>query len=235
MAFRILNQAPAYLNSAGQPLSLGTLSFYANGTLTPKNVYATKALTGATQVVTLDSAGRANTDIWGDGVYRVILKDSIGVTIWDRSDIEVSGGTTSGLPALAAGKFLTNDGAVALWADVRQVPDPTGNAGKQLGTDGTVILWEPKASVAAPLPAADITQDATSLKVKSMLMQTGTDATVSYSTKTASRAVTFPKAYDVAPVYVGITPNNTAVTTTGGLPIPSATNITTTGFTANFS
>ena len=146
MAFRILNQAPAYLNSLGQPLAGGTLNFYTNGTLTGKNAFATKALTGPTQVVTLDSAGRANTDIWGDGVYRVILKDSLGVTVWDRSDVEVAGGATSGLPALVASQFLTNDGAVTSWAAIRQVPDPTGNSGKQLGTDGLVLIWETKSS-----------------------------------------------------------------------------------------
>ncbi len=233
-AFRLYDQHPLYWTTLGAQAAGGSLNFYNTGTTTPKSVYGEKALTtnnGAT--LTLDSGGRPSVDIWLSGSYRVILKDAGGATIWSRDDVEESGGSGTALPALVSAQFLTNNGAVTSWAAIAQVPDPTGNAGEQLGTDGTAVFWEPKPTVSVPV--ADIVQDATSLKVKSMLMQTGTDATTSYATKTASRAVTFAKAYDVAPLHVSITPTNSSVASGGGLPTVSATGISTTGFTANFA
>ena len=146
-SFRVLDQAPVYLNFQGKPVSLGSLSFFDTGqSITTKDVFGDKALTvnnGA--VVSLDSSGRTNVDVWGDGSYRVILKDALGATIWTRDDVEIPGGLgSSTLPAFVAGYFLTNDGAVASWAAIRQLPDPTGNSGKQLGTDGTIFIWEDK-------------------------------------------------------------------------------------------
>ena len=145
MSFRILNQSPAYLNTAGQPLAGGELRFYTTGTTTPKNVYGDAALTinnGST--VTLDSSGRANVDVWGDGEYRVRLYDSLGVQIWQRDNVREVTAAGATIPSMVgkAGQFLTNDGSVTLWQAIRQLPDPTGHAGKVLGTDGTVFLWQ---------------------------------------------------------------------------------------------
>ncbi len=146
-AFRILDQHPVFLSALGAPLAGGSLSFFDTGTTTPKNVYGEKALTtnnGA--VLTLNSAGRTSVDVWGSGEYRVTLKDSLGTTIWTRENVEQSGGSGAALPAFVSGYFLTNNGSVAQWAAIRQVPDPTGNSGKQLGTDGTTLIWETKSS-----------------------------------------------------------------------------------------
>jgi len=62
------------------------LYFYTEGTTTPKDTYQEKALTTPhTNPVVADSAGRFD-PIYMDGLYKVILKDSAGVTIWSEDN-----------------------------------------------------------------------------------------------------------------------------------------------------
>jgi hypothetical protein len=143
MSFRFLNQSPVYLDNSGIPLAGGSLTFSNTGTSTPKTVYSDKALSvslGST--VTLDSSGRAPTDIWGSGSYRVVLKNSVGTTIKTLDDVDelLSG---SGIPSQGgnSGKYLTTDGSNTSWGAISQVPTQTGNAGKYLRTDGTTASW----------------------------------------------------------------------------------------------
>jgi len=60
------------------------LSFFAAGTSTPLNTYSDKGLTSANaNPVILNSAGRAAVDIFlQDLSYKIVLKDSLGNTIW---------------------------------------------------------------------------------------------------------------------------------------------------------
>lgn len=143
MPFRFLNQSPVYLDNAGLPLAGGSLTFTNTGTTTPKTVYSNKALTTPiTNPVVLDASGRAPTDIWGSGSYRVVLKNSVGTTIKTLDDVDELL-TGSGIPSMASnsGKFLTNNGSAASWVAISQVPSQTGNAGKYLKTDGTNATW----------------------------------------------------------------------------------------------
>lgn len=90
-----------FFSNNGQPLALGALCTFDSGTSTPRATFSDYLLTVPNpQCVPLDSAGRAA--IWMDSarVYRAVLKDSTGVTIWTQdgipgsgSGILVSGGT----------------------------------------------------------------------------------------------------------------------------------------------
>lgn len=143
MAYRILNLAPSYRNLQGDATaSGGTLYFYETGTATPKSAYTAKDLSGAMFSITLDSAGRTNGDVWGDGIYRVTLKDVLGATIWTRDNVELPGGASQVVPVPNAGEFLTGDGTNFALVPIREVPDPTGQANKFLGTDGTALFWQ---------------------------------------------------------------------------------------------
>ncbi len=75
----------------GNPLASGKLYSYAAGTLTPLATYTTQAGTVANaNPVILDSAGRAS--VWrGPASYRMILKTSADVTVWDVDNIGTSG------------------------------------------------------------------------------------------------------------------------------------------------
>lgn len=77
---------PQFFNSNGDPLVGGTAEFYEAGTANPKAVYADgNGAVSLGTTVTLDSVGRAK--IWLDGYYKVILKDSLGSTIWTEDNV----------------------------------------------------------------------------------------------------------------------------------------------------
>ena len=143
MSFRVLNQAPVYLDQAGAICSNGTLTFYATGTTTPKNVFADPGLvTSNGNIIALDSAGRASVETWGSGIYTVVLKKADTTQVWSRDNVQ---DTSVTFPAGTAGQVLSTDGASPAnlsFITVRAVPDPTGSSGKALGTDGTTLIWQ---------------------------------------------------------------------------------------------
>lgn len=108
-------------DSAGLPLNGGKCNFYEPGTTTLKTTYTTSAISVANaNPVVLDSAGRAN--IWLNGNYRVIVKDSTGATtIYDEDNINPE--TASSLTAISTdttlvlgdkGKFIQASGSITV-------------------------------------------------------------------------------------------------------------------------
>lgn len=83
MANRLVGPGITYLDDNGSPLSGGLLYFYESGSSsTAKATYSDSSLTSANaNPVVLDSAGRVNGEVFGDGAYRLIIKDSGGVEI----------------------------------------------------------------------------------------------------------------------------------------------------------
>lgn len=78
-----------FVNSAGQPYASGSLTFYLTSTTTAQATYPTAADAEAgtnanSNPVTLNSAGWPEVDIYlsPSVKYKVILKDSLGNTIW---------------------------------------------------------------------------------------------------------------------------------------------------------
>lgn len=83
--------APFYLSDAGAPLASGLLYTYDAGTSTPKTTYVDSAgLTANTNPIVLDAAGRASIYL-GEGGYKLVLKDSLGNTLWTRDAINNAG------------------------------------------------------------------------------------------------------------------------------------------------
>jgi hypothetical protein len=89
MAGRFSNPFPQFFDSTPNVYSSGTLTFYASGTSTLQNVYTDESLsTPASNPLTLNSAGRAATDIFlQDLEYKVVLKDSSGNTVWTADPV----------------------------------------------------------------------------------------------------------------------------------------------------
>lgn len=72
-----------FLGTDGKVLALGSVSHYIPGTLTPKLTYADEAkLVSNPTTIGLDAAGQCT--VWGDGLYRQIVKDENGVQVWDQ-------------------------------------------------------------------------------------------------------------------------------------------------------
>ena len=67
----------------GFPLAAGTIDTFVANSSTPKTTWtiADKSAANSNPIV-LDSAGRAV--IYGDGVYRLLVKDAEGNTVWDQ-------------------------------------------------------------------------------------------------------------------------------------------------------
>jgi hypothetical protein len=143
MSFRFLQVGTTFLTNDGLVLAVGSLTFTDSGTTTPRTTWSDPGMTTPNpNPVPLDGAGRPNVDIWGDGSYRVVLRDALGAVLVTLDD--VSGPVGIPDPALQSGKFLTNDGTVVFWEAILQVPDPAGQPdGNVLTTDGASnIAWE---------------------------------------------------------------------------------------------
>lgn len=92
---RFINPVPQFLTSLGKPLSAGLLYFYETETMTPLDTYSDPELTTVNpNPIALDAAGRASVDIFLDGVYKVILKDSSGVTQWEEDPVTDAAGAS---------------------------------------------------------------------------------------------------------------------------------------------
>ena len=77
------NAKAQFVDANGLPLVGGTVGYYSPSTLNPLPTYQDQAGTIAnTNPISLDSRGQAI--IWGSGVFRQIVKDINGVTIWDQ-------------------------------------------------------------------------------------------------------------------------------------------------------
>lgn len=239
-AFRILNNFPVYLDQSGQPASGGSLRFYEAGTTTPKSVYGDQALTVDNgSEVTIGSDGRTEVDTWGDGAYMVRLYDADGTLLAEADDVEVAGGTGSAIPALVDGYFLTNNGALLLWAPILQMPDPTGQDGKYPVASGAgYVLQSPPEAPVVPDPdivigddtfRAGITDDSTKFYI-----QTGTGEAPASGSRNTTEAIEFPVPFATL-WHVSVTQQHNGVTADSHIPAQSNTTQSVAGFTVRFS
>lgn len=81
-----------YLDNLGVPLSGGMLYFYESGTTTPKNIYLDPDfLTPGPNPVLLGTGGFISVDVFTDGTYKVVLKNSSGVMQWEKDPAGADG------------------------------------------------------------------------------------------------------------------------------------------------
>lgn len=90
--------------TSGQPLANGKVYTYDGGTSTPRALYTTLSKSvSATNPIILDETGRAV--VYGDGIYRFVVKDSKGNTIYTMDNLvyqnidttlPISGGASTG-------------------------------------------------------------------------------------------------------------------------------------------
>lgn len=242
MAFRIFSQLTTFFDQQGELLAGGELRFFLAGTTTAADVYGNESLTVNNGVsVQLDSSGRPDVDVWGDDIaYFVELFNAAGVKQGEMDDMQSQGGAGSSLPAMQSGKFLTNNGAVLSWADVRQVPDPTGQGGKILGNDGENILWqsppddpEPPAEPDVDVGTKKFTAGKSSDENK-YFVQCGESSASASGGRTTNASITFPEAFDVI-WHVSVTQKHNGVTANAAVPAQSVTADSESGFSVRFS
>lgn len=240
MAFRILNQFPVYFDSQGRLADGGHLRFYESGTATPKDVYGDpgKAANNGSSVQ-IGSDGRAVHDIWGDGAYRVRLYDADDTLIGEADDVEVAGGTAQSIPALATGQFLTNNGALLLWAPIREMPDPTGQDGKYPVANGSgYTLQSPPPPPVIPEPDVVLGEKSfragTSSSSLKFLILTGEGSAPAGGGRNASATVNFPQAFSTL-WHVEVSQRHNGVTANGFIPAQAITAQSAASFTVRFT
>jgi hypothetical protein len=102
------NGEQQFIDGNGVPYAGGFVYFYIPSTSTLKNTWQDAAeMILNTNPVVLDGAGRAI--IYGDGVYRQVLQDSLGNTIWDQETTGLSNDSIT-LPE-NGGTGIANDDA----------------------------------------------------------------------------------------------------------------------------
>jgi hypothetical protein len=101
MAARLVEPHMSFLDGNGDPLASGLLQFNEPGSpTTAKATYSDEALTTANaNPIVLDSAGRipsGTVDVWGDGQFRMIVKNSAGTV---QETYDPIGGVAAGTGA----------------------------------------------------------------------------------------------------------------------------------------
>lgn len=245
-AFQFYDPAPIFRDLLGDDaLAGGSLTFWERGTTTLKNTWSDPemAVLNANPVA-LDSSGRANTAIFGEGEYTVKAMDSLGATIWTR-DVIPGGDAALSIPALETDEFLTNDGTNLLWAPIRQMPDATGSTGQIPVTNGggaNGYTLQDIPDFTPPDPEIVVTstsfQAGVSTDDTKFFMLSGTGTASASGTKSTSTGITFATAFGTL-LSVIITPTITSATPSGALPTFSVSGWTpgaaSTGVTVNFN
>lgn len=238
MAFRFFPVGVQFFTNDGQVLAGGSITFTDSGTTNPRTTWSDPAMTTPNpNPVPLDGAGRPNNDIWGDGNYRVVIKDSLGATLVTLDN--VSGPVGIPDPTLQAGKFLSNDGTNVFWVAIRQVPDPTGQAdGNVVTTDGAGnIAWEPLPTPPAPPTVPTVDVGATFLEIgestggNRFLFQTGIISAPASGGHTTSANVAFPTIFTAGVLFATASVANYPVAAGGFGATVSCTSISNSGFT----
>lgn len=109
------NAKQQFFSNTGVPLAAGTVDFFVPSTNTRKTTWFSSTESTGTQntnPVILDAAGRAV--IYGDGVYRQVLKDNLGNTIWDAITTSPGSGGGGGGGTFNEGVMV---GTILPWAN----------------------------------------------------------------------------------------------------------------------
>jgi hypothetical protein len=243
--YQSYNPAPVWMDLAGiANIPGGSIQFYEiGGTTTPKATYS--AFSGGvanSNPVLLDSSGRANTEVWLDGDYTVVVRNADSVAV-DTFDMRSPTDNAAVVPVPGDDEYLGGDGVDFIPKTYRGLPDPTGLVGYFPLSDGEgyVMTLLPDAPV-IPDPEIVITttpnksvQIGVSDDTTKFLTQYGSDSVGPSGTKTVTDSVVFPTAFSAAPWFVDVVPTSGQAATDGAYVTWHVTSISTTGFTVTFN
>jgi hypothetical protein len=240
-AFRFFDPVPQFRDALGNLCAGGSLTFTDSGTTTARNVFSDTGLSiSLGNVLTLDSDARYSEDPYLSGAYRVVLKDSDGVTVWSRDNVQdvASGGLE--IPDAADGNdgdVLKTDGTSGgfYWEASESIPSQAGNAGKFLTTDSAALSWATiTIPAAADIPSGGISQASDYTQIGNMRTAYGSGTAPTAGAKRTSVAITFPYAFASNPKHLNVTPTVSQVTGEGAGVSWAYTGLSTTGCTVHF-
>jgi hypothetical protein len=163
----------------------------------------------------------------------------LGAVVWTR-DVVSPEEAANTIPALSDGQFLTNDGSNLLWADLIQIPDPTGSTSHYLTTDGANLIWT---SIPTPPTIPDLEIEVTSSTFQAGVstdntkfrILKGTGNEPSSGTKYTNTTISFTAGFFDNVWAVAITPTTASTTASGAIPTYGVTSLGTGGATVNFN
>ena len=247
MSYRFPDPNPVLISLLGtESAADGTLQFYDYQTTTPKATYSDRDLTiPNANPVELDASGRAETEIWLDGEYTVVLRDADNTVIWTRDVVpEVDPTTTLPDPTTLPGGTVKSNGTGYELVTVLELPDPTDSAGYMpvVNSDGTGYNLQPQPEppeipdpeiVVSTSPAsfrAGVSDDTTKF-----FIQTGSGSAPASGTENTQVSVTFPEPFAATPWHISIEQTHDGVTSLGVVPQYTITARSASGFTVRFS
>jgi hypothetical protein len=247
MSYRFPDPNPVLISLLGtESAADGTLQFYDYQTTTPKATYSDRDLTiPNANPVELDASGRAETEIWLDGEYTVVLRDADNTVIWTRDVVpEVSPTTTLPDPTTLPGGTVKSNGTGYELVTVLELPDPTDSAGYMpvVNSDGTGYNLQPQPEppeipdpeiVVSTSPAsfrAGVSDDTTKF-----FIQAGSGSAPASGTENTQVSVTFAEPFAATPWHISIEQTHDGVTSLGVVPQYCITARSASGFTVRFS
>lgn len=85
-----------FFDSNGDPLAGGLVYTYIAGTTTPLATYSDQEITPNANPVVLDANGEADIILAAVSTYKIVLKNSVGVTQWTVDNVAGTGSGTAG-------------------------------------------------------------------------------------------------------------------------------------------
>jgi len=115
---RYIDPQPQYLTDLALPMSGGFLYFYETETSTFQNTYSDPELaTPNPNPIPLDASGRPSVNIFLDGIYKVILRDSVGNLIWEKDPVTDGSGASREAFSDWRTSLLYNFGNIVIGSD----------------------------------------------------------------------------------------------------------------------
>ena len=201
MAAPIIISVKQFLDADGHPYAGGTLASYLPGTTTAKPTYVDPGLSALnTNPVVLDAAGRCI--LYGDGDFRLILRDAAGNLIWDQQATTLVSAAMMpfvSAPTIADAKHLLGiDTDIAAEASARAAADSTEQSAR-IAADNTL-----QANINAEVTRAEAAEANLQTQVDAL---TGSGSTVATSVQSGygttssggTASVTFGTAYTSTP------------------------------------
>jgi hypothetical protein len=203
MATAILLPAPElqFCDADGKPYAGGTIATYVPGTTTPKATWVDPGEAALnTNPIVLDAAGRCI--IYGDGNYRLILRDAAGNLIWDQPSSTIVSAAmypVVSAPTIADAQNLLGITGFATAADLASAISAEQNARIAADTAETNRAEAAEANLQSQIDAINTT-------LAGMGGSSGLphfEAGVGVSDSTGVATVTFTTTFTTAPAVVG--------------------------------
>ena len=206
MAAPIIVPSPQFCDANGKPFAGGTIATFIVGTDTPKDSFVDPELTSLNQnPIVLDAAGRCL--MWGDGDYRLVLRDANGNLIWDQPSTTIVSAAMA--PVVAASTLEEARDLLGITEAIQAETDRATAAESNLQTQITAEVSRAtgienglRTDLDAEIARAIAREDALEAMIASSTipsMQTGTGVT---DGGTGFVSITYPTPFASTPVVV---------------------------------